>query len=176
MFDRVLRTHSIRPLFSAGQDKFRPHILKREDQVKNACDLKIQSCRLYNDKYMIGSTQITNAEICAFVVSLVFNLLIRKVLLIKRKGNKNCYKVSYFLRRWTISRVILLQSYIQLEREILRFHGYITAKLYIIRMRNFQDTFETRQQSFLSDFSICTTVPLKSTCHRYLPRACYVSC
>ena len=54
---------------------------------------------------MIGSTQITNAEICAFVVSLVFNLLIRKVLLIKRKGNRNCYKVGYFLRKWKISRV-----------------------------------------------------------------------
>ena len=54
---------------------------------------------------MIGSTQVTNAEICAFVVSLVFNLLFRKVLLIKRKGNRNCYNVGYFLRKWKISRV-----------------------------------------------------------------------
>ena len=27
-------------------------------------------------------------------------------------------------------------------------------------MRNFQDTFETRKQSFISIFSICVTVPL----------------
>ena len=27
-------------------------------------------------------------------------------------------------------------------------------------MRNFQDTFETRKQSFISVFSICMTVPL----------------
>ena len=28
-------------------------------------------------------------------------------------------------------------------------------------MRNFQDIFETRKQSFISDFSICMTVPFK---------------
>ena len=30
-------------------------------------------------------------------------------------------------------------------------------------MRNFQDIFETRKQSFISAFSICMTVPLKSS-------------
>ena len=30
-------------------------------------------------------------------------------------------------------------------------------------MRNFQDTFETRNQSFISAFSICMTVPLIPT-------------
>ena len=29
-------------------------------------------------------------------------------------------------------------------------------------MRNFQDTFETRKQSFVSAFSICMTVSLRS--------------
>ena len=29
-------------------------------------------------------------------------------------------------------------------------------------MRNFQDTFETRKRSFISAFSICMTVPLRS--------------
>ena len=29
-------------------------------------------------------------------------------------------------------------------------------------MRNFQDTFETREQSFISVFSICMTVPLSN--------------
>ena len=28
-------------------------------------------------------------------------------------------------------------------------------------MQNFQDTFETRKQSFISAFAICMTVPLK---------------
>ena len=28
-------------------------------------------------------------------------------------------------------------------------------------MRNFQDTFETRKRAFISDFSICVTVPLR---------------
>ena len=30
-------------------------------------------------------------------------------------------------------------------------------------MRNFQDTFKTRKQSFINAFSICMTVPLKSS-------------
>ena len=39
---------------------------------------------------MITSTQITNAEIFAFVESLVFNLLSRKVLFINRNDNTKC--------------------------------------------------------------------------------------
>ena len=34
------------------------------------CDLKVQSCMLYNSKYMITSMQITNTEIFAFIVVL----------------------------------------------------------------------------------------------------------
>ena len=30
----------------------------------------------------------------------------------------------------------------------------------MVRIRNFQDTFEIRKRSFASDFSICMTVPL----------------
>ena len=52
--------------------------------------LKVQSCKLYNNKYMIASTQITNTEIFAFVAVLVFKLLARKVLFINRKDNRNC--------------------------------------------------------------------------------------
>ena len=33
--------------------------------------LKVQSCKLYNNKYMIASTQITNTEIFAFIDVLV---------------------------------------------------------------------------------------------------------
>ena len=39
---------------------------------------------------MTASTQITNAEVLAFIAVLVFVLLSRKVLLINKKGNGNC--------------------------------------------------------------------------------------
>ena len=52
--------------------------------------LKVQSCKLYSNKLMIASTQITNTEIFAFRGALVFKLLSRKVLFINRKGNRNC--------------------------------------------------------------------------------------
>ena len=52
--------------------------------------LKVQSCKLFNCKYMIASTQITNTEIFTFIAVLVFKLLSRKVLFIKRKDNRNC--------------------------------------------------------------------------------------
>ena len=47
--------------------------------------LKVQSCRLYNNQYIITSTQITNTEIVAFIALLVFKLLSHKVLFIKEK-------------------------------------------------------------------------------------------
>ena len=50
--------------------------------------LKVQSCKLYNNKYMIGSTHITNTEIFALIAFLVFKLLSRKVLFINRKDNR----------------------------------------------------------------------------------------
>ena len=53
-------------------------------------NLKVQSCKLYNNKYMIISTQITNTEILTFIAALVFRLLSRKVLFINRKDNRNC--------------------------------------------------------------------------------------
>ena len=52
--------------------------------------LKVQSCKLYNNKYMISSTQITNIEILAFIVVLVFKLLSRQVFFINRKDNRSC--------------------------------------------------------------------------------------
>ena len=42
--------------------------------------LKGRVMQLYNNKYMIASTQITSTEIFAFIVVLVFKLLRRKVL------------------------------------------------------------------------------------------------
>ena len=46
------------------------------------------ACKLYNNKYTIDSTEKTNTEIFTFISVLVFNLLSRKVLFIKRKDNK----------------------------------------------------------------------------------------
>ena len=50
--------------------------------------LKVQSCKLYNNKHMIASTQISSTENFAFIA--VFTLLSRKVLFINRKENRNC--------------------------------------------------------------------------------------
>ena len=55
----------------------------------NVFQLKVQSCKLYNDKYMIVSTQTRNTEIFVFVTVLVFMLLSRKGLFINRKDNRN---------------------------------------------------------------------------------------
>ena len=52
--------------------------------------LKVQSCKLYDDKYMITSTQTTNTEFFSFIAVLVFKLMSRKVLFKKRKDNRNC--------------------------------------------------------------------------------------
>ena len=57
---------------------------------ENAEILKVQSCKLYNSKYMIASTQITKTEIFTFIAVLVFKLLSRKVLFVNRKDNRNC--------------------------------------------------------------------------------------
>ena len=59
--------------------------------------LKVQSRKLYNNKYMIALAQITNTEIFAFIAILVLKLWNPKVLFINRKGNRNCQKVGYFL-------------------------------------------------------------------------------
>ena len=51
--------------------------------------LKVQSCKFYNKKYMIASTQITNTVSFVFIVVLVFKLLTRKVLVINRNNYQN---------------------------------------------------------------------------------------
>ena len=60
------------------------------DETNGVIFLKVQSCKLCNNKYMITSTQITNTGIFAFVALLVFKLSSRKVLFINRKDNRNC--------------------------------------------------------------------------------------
>ena len=68
----------------------------RHERVKQSEEefLKIldslQSCKLWNNKHMIASTQITNTEIFAFITVLIFKLLNRRVLLTNREDNRNC--------------------------------------------------------------------------------------
>ena len=62
-------------------------------------NLKGKSCKFYNNRYMIASTQITNIEIFAFMAILLFVLLSRKFLFMNIKDNRNCWKVAYFLRK-----------------------------------------------------------------------------
>ena len=52
--------------------------------------LKVQSWKLYNDKYIIALTQITNTEIFAFKAVVVFKLLNHEVLFTNRKDSRNC--------------------------------------------------------------------------------------
>ena len=52
--------------------------------------LKVQSYKLYDNKYMMVLTQISNTENFAFIPVLVFTFLSRKVLFINRKDNRNC--------------------------------------------------------------------------------------
>ena len=52
--------------------------------------LTVQSCKLYNNKYMLASTQITHTEIFTFIAVLVLKLLNPKVLFINRKYKRNC--------------------------------------------------------------------------------------
>ena len=61
--------------------------------------MKVQSCTLNSNKYMIVSTQITNIEVFAFIAVLVFKFLSRTFLFINRKDKRNCLKVGYFLRK-----------------------------------------------------------------------------
>ena len=61
-----------------------------EFNMKFRLTLKAQSCKLYNNKYMIAPTLITNSEIIAFITVLFFKLLSPKVLFINRKDNRNC--------------------------------------------------------------------------------------
>ena len=61
-----------------------------EQGIIEELSLKVHSCKLCNNKYMIASTQITTTEVFAFIAVVVFDLLSRKVLFINRKYNRNC--------------------------------------------------------------------------------------
>ena len=60
--------------------------------------LEVQSCKLYNNQYIIASSQITNTEIVTFIALLVFKLLSRKVLFIKEKTTETVKNRLLFLK------------------------------------------------------------------------------
>ena len=54
--------------------------------------LKVQSCKVHNNKYIIALTQIRNIENFAFITVLIFELLSRKILFVNRKDKNNVLK------------------------------------------------------------------------------------
>ena len=78
--------------------------------------LKLQSCKLYSNKYKIGSTQITKTKIFTFIAVQIFKLFSRTVLFINSKDNRNC-QVGYFLKNLTGK---LQQNYNEFEYKIFR--------------------------------------------------------
>ena len=126
-FCRRCRPYSIATLSGHWPVKIltNPHSFLPALRDKNIINLllKVPSWKLYHDKYMIASTQITNTEIFTFITALVFRLLYRKVLFINRKDNRNCYKVRYF------SKI--------LQNSLVNY-----CKVGIVGMWTFQNTFE----------------------------------
>ena len=59
-------------------------------EANSQSTLKVQSCKLNNNNYIIASTQIAKIEIFAFIAALVLKLLSRKVLITNWKYNWNC--------------------------------------------------------------------------------------
>ena len=52
--------------------------------------LKVQSCKLNNNKCTIALTQVTSTEIFKLIAAVAFKLFSRKVLFINRKDDRNC--------------------------------------------------------------------------------------
>ena len=52
--------------------------------------LKVQPCKLSNNKDIIASAQMTNTEIFTFIILQTLKLLKRNFLFINRKDNINC--------------------------------------------------------------------------------------
>ena len=99
----------------------------------------------FTGKYckIIVASSFKNAEIFAFVFFLVFKLLSCKIVFINRKDSRNYYK-----------SLLLFIKIANLTRKSLQNNKKVG-------IRNFQDTFETCNRSFISAFSICMFVPLR---------------
>ena len=59
------------------------------NRIDSTFSLKVQSCKLYNNKYTIASTQIANTEIFASIAVLVFKLLGCEILFMNIIDNRN---------------------------------------------------------------------------------------
>ena len=71
----------------------------------------IQSCKLYNNKYMIALTQITNTEIFVFIVVLVFKVSSRKCFVYKQKRQYKLLKSRLLFKKIANFTGKLLQNY-----------------------------------------------------------------
>ena len=94
----------------------------------NSLKLKVQPCKLYNNKYMMASKQRTTTAVFAFITVLVFKLLSRKVFFMDRKAESCRFKYAWpfcyqlALKGWKVDYFIrkLLKNYKQLESKIFR--------------------------------------------------------
>ena len=88
-FHIILQRKRLQLLLFQVHCELTPYFMKYLPEKKRR-KLKVQSCKLYNNKYTIAPTQMANTDIFAFIAILVFQLLSRKVLFIHRKDNRNC--------------------------------------------------------------------------------------
>ena len=63
--------------------------LKGTTKKRESKNLKVQPCKLFNNKYVIASIHIPNSENFAFIAVRVFTLLRRKALFTNKKDNIN---------------------------------------------------------------------------------------
>ena len=70
--------------------------------------LKVQSCKLYNNEYMIASTQIKDTEIFAFIAVLVFKLM---SFVHKKKRQKKLLESRQLVKKIANFTGELLQNY-----------------------------------------------------------------
>ena len=79
--------------------------------TKSSFVLKMLKVQLYDHKYIIASTQITNTEIFAIIAVLGFKLLSRKNFALKQKGQKKLLKSRLFFKKIASFTGKLLQKY-----------------------------------------------------------------
>ena len=73
--------------------------------------LKVQSCKLDNNKYMIASTQTRSTEIFVLIDVLMIKLVSGKIFFINRKDNRNCEKSRLLFKKIANFTSKLLQTY-----------------------------------------------------------------
>ena len=95
--------------------------------------LKVQSCKLYNNKYMVPSIQVGNTEIFVFIAVLDFKLFSRKLFFINRKDNYKLLKSKLFLKKIANFTGKLLQNYKEFECKIFKiFFKHVSDHLSVL--------------------------------------------